>query len=212
MLHLFARLRGVRDLTYARELAGRLDADLRRPMRRLSRGNKQKIGLISALFHRPELLILDEPTGGLDPLVQAEFQRLVDEARDEGRTVFLSSHVLSEVEHLADRVVVVRRGRVVASGALDDLRGTTRQRFTVLFAGTPAVEALVATPGVTIEHVRGRQVDGVVEGAPGPLLATLADHDVVHVVIPEPDLEDAFLRLYGDGEAQPVVDPREAPA
>src|SRR5919107_6424464 len=98
LLRFFARLRGVRDLGYARELAERLGAELHRPMRRLSRGNKQKIGLIQAMFHRPPLLILDEPTGGLDPLVQEEFLDLIEETRAEGRTVFFSSHVLSEVE------------------------------------------------------------------------------------------------------------------
>jgi ABC-2 type transport system ATP-binding protein len=212
-LRSWARLRGGGvDPAYVRDLCERVALDPSRSARGLSSGNRRKVGLVGAFMARPDLLILDEPTSGLDPLVQAEFQRLVEEARDEGRTVFLSSHVLSEVEHLADRVVVVRRGRVVATGALDDLRRTTRQHFTVLFAGTPAVEALTATPGVTVEHVSGRQVGGIVEGAPGPLLATLADHDVAHVVIPEPDLEDAFLRLYDDGEGQPRADPHEAPA
>src|SRR5919112_1904397 len=113
LLRFFARLRGVKDLGYAHELAGRLGADLGRPMRRLSRGNKQKVGLIQAMFHRPPLLILDEPTGGLDPLVQEEFLEIVGEVRAEGRTVFFSSHVLSEVERVCDRVGIVRGGELV---------------------------------------------------------------------------------------------------
>ncbi len=113
LLRFFARLRGVSDLGYAWELAGRLGADLKRPMRRLSRGNKQKIGLVQAMFHRPPLLILDEPTGGLDPLVQEEFLDIIEEVRGEGRTVFFSSHVLAEVERVCDRVGIIREGQLV---------------------------------------------------------------------------------------------------
>ena len=113
LLQFFARLRGVKDLGYARELAERLGADLHRPMRRLSRGNKQKVGLIQAMFHRPPLLVLDEPTSGLDPLVQEEFLEIVDDVRAEGRTVFFSSHVLSEVERVCDRVGIIRDGQLV---------------------------------------------------------------------------------------------------
>ena len=114
LLRFFARLRGVKDLGYARELAERLGAELHRPMRRLSRGNKQKIGLVQAMFHRPPLLILDEPTGGLDPLVQEEFLDIIEEVKAEGRTVFFSSHNLAEVERVCDRVGIIRGGRLVA--------------------------------------------------------------------------------------------------
>src|SRR5215204_1529915 len=121
LLRFFARLRGVKDLGYARELVERLGAELHRPMRKLSRGNKQKIGLIQAMFHRPPLLILDEPTGGLDPLVQEEFLEIVGEVRAEGHTVFLSSHVLSDVERICDRVGIIREGRLVTVEPTDEL-------------------------------------------------------------------------------------------
>ena len=113
LLKYFARLRGVGDLGYAHEISERLGAELHRPMRRLSRGNKQKIGLVQAMFHRPPLLMFDEPTGGLDPLVQDEFLDIIEEVRAEGRTVFFSSHNLAEVERVCDRVGIIRGGRLV---------------------------------------------------------------------------------------------------
>ena len=114
LIEFYARLRGAKDLSYAHELAERLAADLRRPIGQLSRGNRQKIGLVQAMFHRPPLLILDEPTGGLDPLVQEEFLQIVAETQAEGRTVFFCSHVLSEVERVCDRVGIIREGRLAA--------------------------------------------------------------------------------------------------
>jgi ABC-2 type transport system ATP-binding protein len=145
-------------------------------------------------------LILDEPTGGLDPLVQAEFQTLVEEERDRGATVFLSSHVLNEVQRVADRVVVIRRGRAVASGSVDDLRRTARQPFTVWFSQQPPVDEIRDVPEVSDLSVRGREVTGVVEGSPSRFLAVLGRAQVDHLLMPEPDLEQAFLRLYeGDG-------------
>ncbi len=177
-------------------LCTRLDLDPTRRNRTLSSGNRRKVGLVGAFMSRPELLVLDEPTSGVDPLVQAEFLALVDEARSEGRTVFLSSHVLSEVQRLADEVVVIRSGRVVASGALDDLRQQAKQPFTVWFAdGVP--DGLVALPSVgELQVLHGTEVHGVIEGSPNELLRFLGGHDVVHVLFPEPDLEQAFLDYY----------------
>ena len=116
LIRFYGRLRGVTDFSYAAEVAERLGAEMTRPLRHLSRGNKQKIGIVQALFHRPPLLILDEPTSGLDPLVQDEFLHLLEDARDEGRTVFFSSHVLSEVERVCDHVGIVREGRAGGPG------------------------------------------------------------------------------------------------
>lgn len=197
LLESWARLRGGGvDRAYVAELCERLDLDTSRQTRNLSSGNRRKVGLVGAFMARPELLILDEPTAGVDPLVQDEFARLVREARDGGRTVFLSSHVLSEVQHLADDVVILRAGRVVASGHLDDLQHTARHPFTVWFTDSIPVEALTTTPGVTRLNVRGNQVDGVVEGSPNALLRILADHPIEQLQFPEPTLEDAFRHFY----------------
>jgi ABC-2 type transport system ATP-binding protein len=132
--------------------------------------------------------------------VQAEFQDLVQEVRDAGSTVFLSSHILSEVQHVADHVIIIRRGKVVSAGSVDELRVAARQPFLVWFADEPAAAAaareLRAATGVAAIEARGREVEGVVEGSPTPLLRVLARHPVERLLVPEPDLEDAFLRLY----------------
>jgi ABC-2 type transport system ATP-binding protein len=187
-----------------RRLCDRFDLDPTRDAKGLSSGNRRKVGLVGALMARPELLVLDEPTGGLDPLVQETFLELVAEARDEGRTVFLSSHVLSEVQRSADEVIVIRAGRVVATGSVDEVRFAARQPFRVRFAGPPPVDELRGADGVADLEVHGTEVAGDLLGSPDGLLAVLARHRVEHLVVPEPDLEDAFLRYYGDG-------PRERP-
>ncbi len=149
-LALLARLRGVRDLGRAERLAERFRADLDRPLGQLSRGNRQKIGLILAMFHEPELLILDEPTSGLDPLMQEEFLALVREERERGCAVFLSSHELDEVERVCDRVGIIRGGRLIAVERVADLLAKTaeRRRVEVEFAEPADLEAVRALPGV----------------------------------------------------------------
>ncbi|HEY5662873.1 MAG TPA: ABC transporter ATP-binding protein [Ilumatobacter sp.] len=184
---------------YVDELCDRLDLDPTRANRTLSSGNRRKVGLVGAFMARPELLVLDEPTSGVDPLVQAEFLALVDEARHDGRTVFLSSHVLSEVQRLADEVIVIRSGEVVATGSLDDLRQQALQPFVVWFDGDPPMAELHTLGGISgLERVHGGEVQGVIEGGPDDLLQVLARHRVVHVLFPEPDLEQAFLTFYGE--------------
>jgi ABC-2 type transport system ATP-binding protein len=201
LLSSWARLRGGKvDRAYREELCDRLDLDPTRDTRGLSSGNRRKVGLVGAFMSRPELLVLDEPTAGVDPLVQAEFLRLVGEARDEGRTVFLSSHVLSEVQHIADDVVILRAGRSVASGRLDDLRQTTRQPFTVWFTDPAPTDALARASGVIELESRGNQAHGVIEGSPNEFLTVLANHSVEHLQLPEPDLEDAFRHFYEDAQ------------
>jgi beta-exotoxin I transport system ATP-binding protein len=149
-LALLARLRGIDGLGRAEELARRFRADLERPLGRLSRGNRQKVGLILAVFHRPELLILDEPTSGLDPLMQEEFLALVGEERERGCAVFISSHELDEVERVCDRVGIIRDGRLIAVERVADLLGRTqrRNRVEVEFAEPADLEAVRAMPGV----------------------------------------------------------------
>jgi beta-exotoxin I transport system ATP-binding protein len=198
LLRLFARLRGVRNLAYARELAGRLDADLRRPMRRLSRGNKQKIGLIAALFHRPELLILDEPTGGLDPLVQEEFLAIVGETKAEGRTIFLSSHILPEVERVCDRVAIIRDGEIVAVETVAGLLNRKLRHLTLTFDAPVDASPFAALPGIdgvqrdgpTIRLTLndGQQLDRVIKLA--------AAHTLVDLRLDHPSLEENFLSYY----------------
>jgi ABC-2 type transport system ATP-binding protein len=189
------------DEAYVAELCERLDLDRTRATRTLSSGNRRKVGLVGAFMARPELLVLDEPTGGVDPLVQAEFLALAAEVRAEGRTVFLSSHVLSEVQRLADAVIVLRAGRAVASGSVDDLRRAARQPFSVWFEGDAPADALRRVPGVAQLEIRGAEARGVVEGSPNELLALLAAHPVAHLLMPEPDLEEAFLRYYEEEPA-----------
>jgi ABC-2 type transport system ATP-binding protein len=200
LLKFFARLRGVKDLGYARELAERLDADLERPMRRLSRGNKQKIGVVQAMFHSPPLLLLDEPTGGLDPLVQEEFLKIIREVRDEGRTVFFSSHNLAEVERICDRVGIIREGELVGVETTDDI---TRKSFRHVritfdkplsaedrkhFEGLPGVENF-GSEDSKVYFTMYENFDAVIKLA--------ARHTVIDVDFERPSLEEIFLTYYG---------------
>ncbi|HEY4752458.1 MAG TPA: ABC transporter ATP-binding protein [Candidatus Limnocylindrales bacterium] len=190
------RLRGGVDEALVASIAARLAIDLDRPMRDLSSGNRRKIALLLAFAPRPELLILDEPTSGLDPLMQHEFLAMVAEARDAGVTVFLSSHVLSEVQRAADRVAVLRAGRIVIQGTVDELRGQARQRIEVWFADDIDAAEFRAVEGLDDLVVEGRRLAATLSGPIDPVLAALARHPVASLVVEEPDLEDAFLGLY----------------
>jgi len=185
-------------------LAERLSCDLSRPVRTLSKGNKQKLGLIQAFMHEPPLLILDEPTSGLDPLMQREFLGLVHEARQNGQTVLLSSHVLSEIQQAADEVAVLSQGRIVAAGAVDELRlGAVRRIRAVLTDADPnAVRGVLAPLSTsTPPEVRAQDdrviVHATLEGEIDPLVKALARFHVAELLIEEPDLEESVLRLYG---------------
>ncbi len=185
------------------ELAERLDVDLSRQVRALSKGNKQKLGLIQAFMHRPELLVLDEPTSGLDPLVQREFLQMVREARDNGQTVVLSSHVLSEIQQTADHVAVLSQGRIVAEGDVASLRlgGMRRVRAGLRAANPEAVrKQLDGMPGITESEVVDGEVlrmSATVDGEIDPLIKLLAGFTVVDLAVEEPDLEESVLSLYG---------------
>jgi ABC-2 type transport system ATP-binding protein len=200
-LDLLARLRGAAT-DRASVLAERFRADLDRPLGELSRGNRQKVGLILAIFHRPELLILDEPTGGLDPMMQEEFLALVGEERARGVTVFLSSHELDEVERICDRVGIVRDGSLIAVERVPDLLGRARRKVMVRFAGPVDVEGLERLAGVS-DVTRG---DGGLSfrfsGDLDPVVKALADRHVTDLEISRPTLEEVFLGYYqGDEEA-----------
>ena len=179
------------------ELSGRT---LRRPVRDYSRGMRQKIGIVQALQHDPELAVLDEPTEGLDPLMQRAFYEILDDLRAAGRTIFFSSHILSEVERVCDRVAIVRRGRLVALEDVASLLERRKRNVELRVAGDD-VPSLEGVPGVSAV---GRTADGrttcQLEGDVSPFLAALAGHHVVDLTIEPAHLEEAFLELYEDAE------------
>ena len=197
MLDYLGELRGGVDRRVRDELAERFDAQLDRPLRELSTGNRQKLGLIQAFMHEPELLILDEPIAGLDPLVQQSFHALLQEVAAQGRTVFLSSHTLSEVERVADRVAILRRGRLVVVDSLERLRGIAVQRLEIEFGDdAPAVEELRAVPGVREAAFEGRHLVVAFEGSADALVKAIATHEVRSIRSRDDDLEEVFLRYY----------------
>jgi ABC-2 type transport system ATP-binding protein len=202
MLDFLAELRGGVDRRVRDALAERFGAQLDRPVHELSTGNRQKIGLIQAFMHEPELLILDEPIAGLDPLVQQSFHALLGEVVAEGRTVFLSSHTLSEVERVADRVAILRRGRLVAVDSLENLRAVAVQRLEIVFADAmPGEATLLALPGVREVHVDGPHLLIAFEGSADPVVKAIAAYEVRSIRSRDDDLEEIFLRYYRDQPA-----------
>jgi ABC-2 type transport system ATP-binding protein len=199
LLEYFGHLRGMEGLGDTPSLTERLDAEIDRPMRDLSRGNRQKIGLLQAFMHRPALLILDEPTSGLDPLIQQVFYDLLREATGEGRTVFLSSHNLAEVQHVADRVGLVKDGRLQLVETVETLRARAVTRVEASFEDAPPANAFTAVPGVSeLERTGNRVVFGL-RGSADPLVKALSGYTVRTLDSHEADLEDIFLSLYRDG-------------
>ena len=196
----FAALRGDVDEAFVRHLVERLDLDPTMRIRSLSHGNRQKVGLVQAFMHRPEFLVLDEPTQGLDPLVQQTFYELVGEARAEGRSIFLSSHVMPEVERLCDRVAIIREGRLVAVEDIGDLKMRSVRTIQLHFAGPAPAEAFASLPGVQVVSAARDSVELRVQGPVDPVIKTAARYEVVDVQSHEPSLEDAFLAFYGKTE------------
>jgi len=199
LLRFFAAVRGMVDLGRARDLAQRFEADLGRPLGELSRGNRQKIGLIQALFHDPELLILDEPTTGLDPLMQEEFLAVVGEHRDRGGTVFLSSHDLDEVERVCDRVGIIRAGNLAALEHVDEMRGRAYRNVSVRFAAPVEPAQLGDLGSVQDLEVDGPRVRFRVRGNLDSTIKALARHSVIDMEITRPTLEELFLTYYERG-------------
>jgi len=200
-LEFLARVRGGTDIAYRQLLVERFQLESSKKMRALSKGNRQKVALVAALASRAELLILDEPTSGLDPLMEVAFRHSVLEAKDRGQTVFLSSHILTEVEALCDRVGILRAGRLVDSGTLAALRHLSAQVIEVTFAQrAPSLEPL---PGVTVTTTGPSTLRFEVTGRLEPLLAALAGHQVATLHSREPSLEEIFLHHYdgSDGHA-----------
>jgi ABC-2 type transport system ATP-binding protein len=201
-VRLLSRLRGIDGARRSEELAERFRADLDRPLGQLSRGNRQKIGLILATFHRPELLVLDEPTGGLDPLMQEEFLALVAEERERGAAVFLSSHELDEVQRVCDRVGIVRGGCLIAVERIDDLLGKARRRFAVEVADPAGLEKLRSLDGVADLEIAGSRATFTAGGDLDAVMQELAGHHVLDLEATHPSLEEVFLGYYDEGEAK----------
>lgn len=212
-LKYFASLRGGVKWPYISELAERLDLDLSRKFREYSHGNKQKVGIIQALMHQPRLLIVDEPTNGLDPLNQQEFYRLVRELRDRGSTVFMSSHIMSEVEGTCDRVGLIREGKLIRVGTMSELVDLKYHHLEISFEEPVPPEIFKALPGV--ERVETGQHDGIEfircvvrQEDLGQIVKTIARYPVVDFVSQEPSLETIFLEYYSPNSSQAATQDR----
>ena len=199
-LRYFNDLRGNRaDWAFVRDLARRLDLALTTPIKNLSKGNKQKVGVIQALMARPELLLLDEPTAGLDPLMQQEVYRLLREARQNGATIFFSSHIISEVEALADRIAIIRQGVIVEEAEPRQLLSMTLRRVRIRFREAVDLRPLAATPGVTLLAQDNAHATVQMEGEVDGLIKALAAYPVSDLETERPSLEELFLAYY-EGE------------
>lgn len=195
-LHLLAKIHGSVDEAYRKQLIKRFQFDVKKKVRAYSKGNRQKISLIAALASRAELLIMDEPTSGLDPIMEQAFRQSVDEAKANGQTVFLSSHILEEVEALCDRVGILRSGRLVELGSLSDMKHLSALTVQATFGDqVPSVKHL---KNVTAVQVAGKQLTCQVKGDITPLFKLLIEHHPTSLLSREPSLEELFLALYGD--------------
>ena len=210
---LYSNLTGEQILLYAanlkggvpwpniKRLADRLECDLSRNIRTLSHGNRQKIAVIRAFMHQPELLILDEPTSGLDPLMQQEFESMVREAKADGRTVFLSSHIIPEVEELCDRVAIIRDGSLVAVEDVATFKARSMRRLELRFGEPVSEDAFHGVDGVRNVSVDGSALKCEVVGSLDRFIKTAARYEVVDMTVHEPSLEEVFLAFYGEEES-----------
>jgi ABC-2 type transport system ATP-binding protein len=197
-IEFLARLHGGTDRAYRDELVRRFELDTKKKVRALSKGNRQKVQLVAALATRADLLLLDEPTSGLDPLMEMAFRECVREAKERGQAFFLSSHILSEVEALCDRVGILREGRLVDQGTLAELRHLSTQTVDVTFSDR--VPQLPPLPGVQVNQAGPNALRFEVSGSVGPVINALAGHPVTALVSREPSLEEIFMHHY-DGHA-----------
>jgi ABC-2 type transport system ATP-binding protein len=197
MIAFFAELRGLDGPGRTPELAERFEADLDRPLGELSRGNRQKIGLIQAIFHDPELLILDEPTTGLDPLMQEEFLQMVSEERERGCTVFLSSHDLDEVERVCDRVGIIRKGHLIAVERMAELTGRAFRHVSLEFTDPVDPAEFASIPGVTGLEQSGNRISFRAQRDLDAVVKTAARHTLTDIELTRPSLEEVFLTFYG---------------
>ena len=206
-LEYLGNLRGGTDWKRVDALTERLGADLTRKVSEYSSGNRQKLGIIQAFMHAPEVVILDEPITGLDPLVQLEFHGMLREMADAGGTVFLSSHTISEVERVADRVGFIRRGHLIAVERMAELQDKALRRITLEFASPAPASAFDGVEGVHEARAEGATVTAQYEGSMAPLLSVATAHDVVSVSSASVDLDEIFLEFYRDEVAAAGDDP-----
>jgi len=204
LLSYLAHLRGGVPTARVTALAERLGLDLDRRIRSLSKGNRQKLGVIQAFMHTPDLLVLDEPTSGLDPLLQQEFVLMAREAREAGQTVFMSSHILSEVQRTADRVGFVREGRMVAVEPVEALRERAVRRVEIQFEDPVSAQEFAALPGVSDVTVTDTTLRCRLHGRADALVKMAGRHTAITLLAEEPDLEELFLTYYHAAEATPA--------
>ena len=212
IIEYLGHLRGGVDQAYLRSLVERLGFDPSKRFREYSHGNKQKLGLVQAFMHKPRVLILDEPTSGLDPLNQQEFYHMVAEVRADGRTVFLSSHILPEVEHTCDRVAIIREGRLVRIDHVSSLKDIRQHDVEISFAGPASVDWFQHVAGV-VKVAQGadeRTLQLNVQGALTEIIKIAGEHNAINIDTHEPTLEEVFLRFYepvptGQGQALPLL-------
>ena len=196
LISYFDRLRGINTSANSKLLSKRFDLDLDRPIGELSKGNRQKAGLLQALSHDPDLLILDEPTTGLDPLLQQEFLDIISQFRDQGRTVFLSSHLLDEVERVADRIGLIQDGRLARIGTVDELRAEAKQSIEIRFDQPVSSEEFLNLEGLSNLNIDGNTLKCVTIGSMDSLVKAAAKHTVTYIRSESQDLEELFLDMY----------------
>jgi ABC-2 type transport system ATP-binding protein len=201
LLTWFTHARGGVDARFLNQLIERLDVMLDRQLRELSKGNRQKLGIVLAFMHQPQLLVLDEPTSGLDPLTQDEFHRLLRETTATGRTVFLSSHELDEVQRTADEVAIIRNGRLVVADTVQHLRQQAPQTIELTFATPIPQRAFEGLEGVQLVHQAGERATLRVAGRLAPVLRAIADRDPIDLVARHADLEELFLSYYREQQS-----------
>jgi len=195
-LRYFAYLRGGVDWNYVKSLVQRFDLDLYKPISTYSHGNRQKLGIIQALMHKPKLLILDEPTLGLDPLMQQEFYKVMEEVKGEGRTVFISSHILPEVEKICDRVGIIKDGHLIVVENIQSLKAKAMRRAEVVFAEEVNREEFMNLPGVNDLQIEGKTLRCLLKGEPNAFIRTLARYNIASLRVQDASLEEIFLTFY----------------
>ncbi|MBB6282334.1 ABC transporter ATP-binding protein [Geobacillus subterraneus] len=195
LLDLLAGMRRMNSPRYRDELIERLQLDVRPPIRKMSKGTKQKVGLVAALMHDPEVIILDEPTSGLDPLMQQTFIDLIREEKQKGKTIFLSSHIFPEIERTCDRVAIMKDGRLIALNDVHELQSMQRKLFDVMLSREEDVAKLLASPLEVVHHA-GRRVCIAVQGNYDAFIRELAQYQVQSIDLRTQSLEDIFLHYY----------------